>query len=50
MDDTDCSEPKKLKPSKDRTPDGMEDLQWEEEIQDDFNKYDANDEWSKLYV
>lgn len=50
VDDNECSEPKKLKPSKDRTPDGMEDLQWEEEIQDDFSKYDANDEWSKLYM
>lgn len=49
-EDTECSEPKKLKTLKDRTPDGMEDLQWEEEIQDDFSKCDETDEWSKLYV
>lgn len=42
-------ETKKLKTENDRTPEGMEGLQWEEEID---GKYEPNvdDEWSRLYL
>lgn len=44
------NEPKKLKLDRDvdRTPDGMDGLQWEEEIQSSDIK--SEDEWSKLYM
>lgn len=49
-DDDNGNEPKKLKLDRDieRTPDGMDGLQWEEEIQSSDIK--SEDEWSKLYM